>query len=792
MGNFLNYKMLIGSTALVASFLINGCSDTETNIIEPNLAASISGKAVLADGADPVKSALVKLRIGGTWYQTYTTGGDGAEAGDFIFSNVPINAEFYLSIDPAEDGLATSYTTGSTNASDSNITPTTSGVDFQGNILSKDIGLTHIYQEKATTLTVLDVTSGDAISGLGLWTEVPTIGTGNPGATNVSAPYIQPEEASGVYTFQFPDHGQAIDIYANDLIANGVQYQFLDGNQLSPGGNDGFNDGLGGHTETTFRDQQVATLYPEDAVTIYLRQSTTNSMTVVFDLFDVDGNPYSQAGTAIAVRENGANLSAVQDTTVTNRYSLTTDYRRNLSYVIPSMDLDGDGYADTSTAIINGGNVVQRGQAESGFAVTITEITANTPLTVQVLGSNEFVAGEAYVVFNQPVELVGDIPALVNYALFNGSATAEQSDRIAPFGNARDAATDTFQFALTQNPNNNGNNSQWGYTDNTSASAVFTLTGAQTTDGTIVDPFTTRVAADSTISSATLTSFNGSNSIYKVTFDASAVSAEMEVALNATVRVIDGVDTQVVRAGFVAVPNQTIALGDLVVDNGDYDNTTTLNIVNNNVTPFVADNEKLRYNLPNTSGLFGCLSVDCKFAAADPQTTEQTDLGEMTNTLAIISPMPMTGSIKLISYVVESVDTTGGVTTETTELFGNEIYLYSDASELTELTAGNNDYCSTIANCSEQGMTKLFLPDPSNQNMTDKSGGSLSSVYGTNNVGFAKGYMQQSGLGYVYDLQDFGLPSVVASTSFLKSVKFDIDVVANGQSLKGTLDYAVQ
>ena len=811
----LNYKVLIGSTVLGASFILSGCSETdsESSLVSPNVLATISGKAVLADDAMPVASALVKLRIGGNWYSTRTTGGTGDNAGDFKFTSLPINAEYFISIDPNEEGLATSYTAGSTNASDSGITPTTANSTFHSNKLSKDIGLMHIYQEKATTLTFLDVSDSTPISGLGLWTEVPVIGTGSPGGANVSIPYILPEEENGVYTFQFPNHGQAIAVFANDLIANGVQYQLLDGNQLNPGGNDNFTSTTGGHTETTYGDHTVTSLYPADADTIYLRKSTANSLTIAFDLFDVDGNPYTQAGAAISVTETGGssnNLSAVQDATVTNRYTLTTDYRRNLTYVIPSMDLDGDGYADTSTSIVNGGNVIQRGQAESGFAVTITEVTANTAVTAQVLGNNEFVAGiaaaEAYIVFNQPVELVGDVPAQISYSLFNGSATAEQTDRVTPIGKAFQAgvqaiptttitppATENTAFTLNINPLANGNFSQWGYTDNTTTAATFTLTGAQTTDGTIVDPFTTLVASASNIMPATLAAVNGSQSIYKVTFDATAITAEMQVSLDATVRAVDGVDTQRVAANFVATqPSQAVTLADLVVDNGDYNNTTTLNIVNNNVTPFVADNTDLRYTLPNTSGVTGCGTANCEFLADQAPTSEQTDLLTNTNTLAIISPRPLSGSIKLISYVVESVNTSGGATPVTTEQFGNEIYVYTDPSELTDLTAGGNDYCTTIANCSEQGVVQLFLADPSNQNMRDKSGSTLTNVYGANNVNFAKGYQQQSGLGYVYDLQDFGLPANVASTSFLKAVKLDIDVIVNGQQIKGTLDYAVQ
>ncbi len=804
MRNFTLISLAASITIVLTGCLDGGGDVTVTSL--PDLKPSISGKAILSSTGEGLADAKVRLRIGGEWREISTIGGDNYKTGDFLFKDVPAYASFFIEIDPKEDDYATTYTFGTTVTTDGG-----QGIndDEFAYDLTKDIGNVVVYGAAPTNITVMDIDTGTAITGLGMWMEPAGYSTGNAKGGTIAAPFIQPEETTGIYTFTMPNNGSSIGVYVNSLVdENGVIYQTLAGDLLNAGNLDGEcaagTGGLagpsgtnvitacesGGHDDSKFKDHTLTMLAPGVDSTIYLRQYTASNLTVNFELIDDNGQAYN-AGMAIDVQEvsSGQVFSAAQDASQTNLYSISIPYQRDLSFVIASMDIDGDSFKDTSTALVYGTVNRQPNQTEVTLAVQIDELTDNTAISATVV-SDTLVPGqlaEAVIVFNQPVVLTGTNAAQARFETLNNSAAADAGDRVAPDATILDSAGNAGPI-LTLTAQASPNANKYDYTDKATNPAEFTLAGAQGSDGTIVYPFERRVDLVETIVAATATASGSSNTIYRVALDANTIDDLQEVSFSLTVRSEVSGEIERITTSHRTDTTETFAgLSDLVLDNGDFIDDTTRSAITNNPTPHVTENEELAYNIANSDTLGTCSVTAgglCQFrAAAKPaDVTHGTE-----NTLALISPVAFYGSIKLVSYVNERQNTSGNAEQYTTNVYDNAIFVYHETGELAELDTGaGNVYCATgDASCKEQGSYYYFLADPANQDLDDKNGASINSAFGTNVADWARGYARSTGLGFLVPMGDLNITT--PGGELLKSATLDIDIMVDGVRYKDTV-----
>jgi hypothetical protein len=788
---------------LFFSYGLSGCGDEQgpTNVYATqNTSATVSGKVVIAHDGSGLGNAKVRLRIGGMWREVISTVATDHRAGDFIFSGLPINAAFYIQIEPSESTLSRTYSFGSTQTTDAGEDIDGGTDEFNSTLASHDVGNLHVYNNQVSTITMKDVDDGSLISGLSMYIEPVAFLTGDNKIGSVSAPWVPANEENGVYSYNLPIHGRAINIFVSGLMTSaGVQYQTLAGDQLAPGIFDNgtvVDSGAGAHDDANFSDRLLTAIVAEQNIDVFLRKSNAHLLTVAFELFDASGAVYTAAGAAITVTEtaSGNILSAAQDAAQPNRYTLTTNFRNNLTYQVGNLDLNGDSFPDTQAATVFAATANLNGETSVNIPVTITEMNTKTDVIADIL-STSIVPGltaEATIAFNQPVTAIGTTPALVQVYALDLTADADADDDLAPLATVLNSSGAAGGVALTT-PNGT-NFAQYTYTDNAAATKTFTLPSTSTTTGVIADPFETHIKSTESIVSATLTATNSSNTIFQLVMDAAAITDLQKVNFSLLVRAVGSDVTQVVSNSLWATSTATASLTDFVVDDGDFNNTPLTNEVTNAPTLIRAENPALEYALSLTSTLGACGTADCVFRARNKPIDK--NVGANQDILSMVIPSAFYGTIKLVNYVVVS-NVSGTATDTTTTVFNSKIQVSSTQKQADAMAdaADTNDADLTDV----RGNYEYFLADPSNQSLEDKGGNTFDDVFGDTAVpvatredfnSFSRGYVR-TGLGFRVKLDGLNIPAVAAGT-FLKSVTVDIDAVIAGQRQTGQVTLAVQ
>jgi hypothetical protein len=824
-----------------------GCDETNKLTTTQNTKPVISGKAVLAETGEGLASAKVRLRINGKWYETTTTGGDSHKTGDFRFAtDIPADASFFIEIDPKEDMYANSYSFGSTQVTDAGV-----GFNALNSDFSKDVGHVAVFDAVESTITLKDIDTGAVINGIGMWMD--TFTTGAALAGQIAFPLLQPtvDDAApgGMYTWTLPDNNQVANVVVNGLVdASGNVYQTLAGDLLEATNFDGdtqgpapagapttgtpspiigIGDNAGNGTlDTAFTNRTLTSLAPGVDSTIYLRRATRDTATVNIRLYEGE-NTFETAGMAINVLERSTGqVFAAEQGAEANLYTITgLPFRHNYEFVIPSLDLNGDGLMDTQTAFAfantSGNAAANRVEDTSSeeTSTTIDLIAKITPLDpasnilVDYLGGTitAGVGAQVVVAFNQPVTLSGDNPVRAIFSTLDLEADVEAGDRTVATASAR-VATDDGTGAISVAPALTAVNNTNTYTYNDKNGDPQTLiVGGLNSDHEFVDLQERRVGSDIQVVAETtlLTSTNIENTIYTFTLADTSITDRQRLSLSLTAR--SDVTGQVQNVSlstdagfngqitdFVASATAFTSTNDITLDNGDFIDdveTDAKEDANNEFAYHVNRNGKRAVDITNSDTLGTCGANECEFVIqAEPADVARgTSHGAsewVPTAYSLVSPVPFYGTVRLEAITYKEYDVNDDKisdplvieTSQTTPTPGaiDTVYVYSNN---TERAFFQNDSCAVAAPECVQGGFFYHLADPMNHDLDDKTGGALANVYGAGNVEFARGLANNSGLVYIADIAALG---AAAPAGTVESLTLALDIVVNGQRFTET------
>ena len=709
---------------LSAGGLLTGCNlvETETDSItstattgnHDNILTYVSGKVIDAATQMPIANATVKIKVDGRWLQTTTNNENDHTKGDFKIEGLPNQSFTYDMIIEAPEGAQYAPSYFARDATELEIsndddTGTALGI-LQGTSGRGDMGLLKLIPAVSTSVTVLD-TAGAGIEGLQLhWNAIkdPT----NSGQIDIQAS----ASAGGVYSFNIPK-GKSISVdMAEAIDAAGNRYQLLSGDEFS---------GI---------DVQLTELTSGEDETVVLRKMASRDVTVNFFLYDELGQAITNIGSGLQVSSNVAEdaLYALQVDAQSNQYSFTAQKKREYTWILPAVDADGDGLADYGTKIlagtVNDNNPREKALRESGvdldldenaylheeldsegnitgysvnYNVQLTKITANESIGHEVFSSQliKDAAAEVKFAFSRPVRLLGDVPVKVTLnALQHGYGDPIRTITNAYIYDSNDIYRGTVPL-VDDGEGRDGyrfwiNEWMYAYAPGSDSSSY------------IANSWVTKFEQNVKLLDATATLSNN-NTVVSVTLnDTSELLAHAEYQFSLAVESLSDEYIYVVKESVEASEGTAFSLDSVIVDDGDFEQTAIKDAISDSVL-ITPDNIDLDMTLPGYQ--INNLDIYTRMMTVESAvySSNETD----SSARAILFPVPVTGSIKVLSYV-ETYSDEGVTTTQTHTLLGDNVF--SIDFNKSSNRAGGYDYTELLGD-------KIYsLQLPKNEGLIDE------------------------------------------------------------------------
>lgn len=774
--------------SLSAGSLLTGCNlvETETDSITStpstsnhnNILTYVSGKVVDAATQMPIANATVKVKVDGRWLQTTSASGDDHTKGDFRVDGLPSQSFTYDMIVEAPEGSQYAPSYFASDATEIKIssddeTGVTHGI-LQGISGRGDMGLLKLIPAVATSVTVLD-TSGAGIEGLQLhWNAIDN--QENSGQIDIQATAA----AGGIYSFNIPK-GRSITVdMAEAVDGAGNRYQLLSGEEFS---------GI---------DVQLTELSSGENETVVLRKMASRDVTVNFFLYDELGEPVITLGSGLQVTSNGDDdaLYALQDEAGSNQYSFVAKKQREYSWLLPAVDADGDGLADYATKILAG--MVKEpsprvmDDSEGGVNLSLDEnaylheeldgegnVTGyNVTYNVQLkkIEANESIGHEVYssrlvkdavaevkFAFSRPVRLLGDEPVKVTLnALQHG-----YGDPIRTLSSARVYdSNDIHRSNVSLSDDGEGRDGYQFYANEW----LYAYAPGADSSSYIANSWVTKFEQEVIQVGATATLSNN-NTLVSVTLnDPSLLLSNAEYDFSLAVEALSDEHIYVVKESVEATEGTAFSLDSVIVDDGDFMQTAIKDAISDSLL-IVADNIDLDMNLPGYQ--INSLDTYAKIMSVENALYSSSSINSAAQ--AVLFPVPVTGSVKVLSYV-ETYSDEGVTTTQTHTLMGDSIY--SIDFNKSENSAGGYDYTELLGE-------KIFsLQLPENEGVIDKSEVEDSAFAAQ----LETGRNIANGIYYRVLLPSLELEHTQGSENgFVSSVTLDLDLQYNATNYNGEL-----
>ncbi|WOH38886.1 hypothetical protein RI844_06615 [Thalassotalea fonticola] len=392
MSNTIKFNKSLIAT-MVATSMLTACGgddvkvqDTVTEVVEVpvnvpvatpadpvEVTASAHGSIIDGSSMAPLVGATVEIHSAGEVFSATVTGSR------FTVEGLPTNSDFIAVVSAA--GKATAYATGTT--SDGAI----------------NVDTVELFNTITSSVTVTDM-MGDNVSGLSLYiASVGDTGSNSSGQADDAAEYLSSipnnfaTETDGVYTFTLPANGMSYDVeVAGDFSGLAV---------------------VGGSLAVT--SGQNPTVYVDDA-----DEATTFS--VSFGLTFADGSAVTSGPETLSLNDGDVTASWDADSAEYVIEGLSFDDIMS-PLALDMVEIDGVMFAATDVAAA-GLDSFSDAAASSSIALAMNTESDNgevLPIEYVVAHSAATSATSATmtVVFNQPVELVGDIEAETDLSVEN-------------------------------------------------------------------------------------------------------------------------------------------------------------------------------------------------------------------------------------------------------------------------------------------------------------------------------------------------------------------------------------
>ena len=778
---------------LSAGAVLTGCNlvESQTDTItasssnsgnHDNVLTYVSGKVIDAATQLPIANAKVKLKVDGRWLQTTTSAGEDHTKGDFKIEGLPNQSFTYDMIIEAPEGAEYAPAYFASDATELEVvnddnTGTVLGI-LQGTSGRGDMGLLKLIPAVTTSVTIYD-TSGAGIEGLQLhWNAIE--GQENSGQIDIQAS----ASANGVYSFNIPK-GRSITVdLAEAVDGAGNRYQLLSGEDF-----DGINIKL---TELTSGEDEV----------IVLRKMASRDVSINFFMFDELGQPITNLGMGLQVTSNSEDdslyaLQEMNEGVATNQYSFVAQKKRDYTWILPAIDLDGDGLADYATKVLagvvddsprlmsdsspegssldidEGAYLVEEKDAEgnvTGYSVTynvqLTKIEANESINHEVI-SSRLVKGamaEVKFAFSRPVRLLGDAPVKVSIdALSYG-----HGDPIRTFSGASVYdSNDVYRTSVSLQDDGNGRDGYIYWVNEW----LYAYAPGSDVSSYIANSWVTQFEREVQLVNATATLSNNNTVITVSIDDVDALTANAEYDFSVAVEALSDEHIYVVNESVEATSGTAFSLDAVIVDDGDFIQTAIKDAISDTVL-IVADNTDLNIDLPGYQ--INGLDTTARIMTVSSAVSSASSVRGSAK--AILFPVPVTGSIKVLSYV-ETYSDDGVSTTQTHTLTGDDIF--SIDFNKNENEAGGNDYTELL------GEKILSLQAADNERFVNTAEVGNSAYDAQIEIG----RNIADGIYYRVDLPSLELDHTQgAENGFVSSITLDLDLQYNATNYNGELE----
>jgi hypothetical protein len=824
--------------AIAYHVALAGCTAaTSTKTTDYDSGVVVSGIVRDAVTRVAVFDVDVEMRVYGEIFKVTAGGDKDSGVSIFSFEAVPAGSEYLIKItDPNGvyapwfySGVATTYA-----AAGNNIF----GIELDTFTITQDIGAAELYLAKSTNLTVKDIASSEAISGLSLYYDATENAVSNGRPTDIEPMDIIATEASGVYNFSLPNDGENKNIRAHSLVlSDGTEYGLYNDGLVTTAGLDG--------------EGKLMHLKAGQDATLYLKKVDATPYTVIIHVVDEEGHAFDVGGvlslTNIAPVAPGVIAIsflefAEKKAGTTNEYVLTLT-RSSLGdnrFVNP-VDTDGDEVADYQVALeddaadddnlsdaLSTTNALAPGafdeNRETTIVVPMKPVSTAETIAAQIISKDDnFQANglaEIIIAFDRPVDLIHGV-TMEHQEL----GEAESISVPVTGGNiyAADKTTTVFTVAGQNSlPITFGDNLPAGapdtqndctYTYNDDAGAALTpIDASQAPISAIVAAARCEVVSpygeiyDSveqirTLEATSEYGLTAGNTILTITLDATTLKAERAYTFSLSV---EGKLAKNPRAFLTftktAKSSASTTLDELKIDNFDYKNTPQRTLVDPIVNPALANQEDYVGEFVTLSGI---LYTDQNLVPPGPSTAapefqylsyalpadtavlddlnapfSATLINASSNTLYIISKARLEGSIQVISFKEKYVNTSGAATVET---IGVEEAYYGLNLAAGGITTGDTGQAGT----SGDGLESLTALTETVAYLLDKP-----SNYGLGGTGYADVYKKvesganitTEGLYYIYTIPTADL-NVENGGAHIAEVTIDFKLQVNGVAL---------
>ncbi|HIB76494.1 MAG TPA: hypothetical protein EYO58_02510, partial [Flavobacteriales bacterium] len=134
--------------------LLYGCDNNSSAILLIDGTVTLSGRVIDGRSGKPLSGIIVSIKINGDWKRQRSSE-TAREEGDFVFTNLPGNADFVLQFSDLSGRYATTFVQGKTPE-----------VVVSSPSFSSSVGTQAVYPAVKTTLIVKDVATNSGIAGL--------------------------------------------------------------------------------------------------------------------------------------------------------------------------------------------------------------------------------------------------------------------------------------------------------------------------------------------------------------------------------------------------------------------------------------------------------------------------------------------------------------------------------------------------------------------------------------------------------------------------------------------------
>ena len=737
-------------------------------------AVTLSGRVVDGRSGVPLPEIIVSIKINGDWKRQRSS--DVArEEGDFVFANLPGNADFILQFSDLNNQYATTFLQGRT--------PTVSSQDSS---LSSSIGTQAVYPAVKTTLVVKEAVSNSGIAGLSFSVPVGSVLTENMVLDDI-ATQVATDEGEGLYTFLLPDNQQAFAVNPRFLQTDDQAYLPL-GMTWSAG-------------------ETLAQITAGEERHLFMVPKAAQNLQLVFHLVDEQGEDFSLSSSVLPVtgkRLYYAEKSAEDPSEYLLNLSAEDAENGVFSFTIGSLDSDQDGVADTAAEhirirlrdVITADNrdPLTLDQQSFGLSYSLTQpvqvhsVLNSQSVYAEVLSrEDDFIAGVAAKLilgFDRPVSLLGS--ADLQYTEVLASSPEVSVAHPAPVFADEDLDSVVTQVSLSVNDNHAG---QYEYT-NTAGDVGYSAVIADS-QGLVASPFETLFDKNGQIIQGLSVTSKAGQTIWQIEANPDLLQAHNLYQFSVAAQgVLSDTPVLLVNQSLRARASTGLSsLGDLKLDDGDFRNTQTRQLSPasqpylSNI-PLHADQYTVLTALSATSGS-GTPAVNYRAKYLTAPTGEISGAGydpvsRMPEGVYLVSPVKLEGVVKILDVTVQTLQS--GVEVSEKRLLSGQLYgvnydsesfVYGDASEL-------------INNLTESARYLLTVPE--NHYVNDTA---LQNAFGfPHAAGFDISQIEE-GVHYLYTLPIEALTGVLDNGEFIKQMTLEFHLRVAGQILTGSQSYTV-